>query len=164
MYDYESQSKVRGFDFCPTTAWKDCSTYLIWTFSLLLSLTLRCFRFSVCQSRALLMMDTQSCHLRIASVKMIDPSSGRGRLKFTALELNLCWVFFPSRDILPMMIRLESHWRTSKSPVGTLGRAVVLNHRFCWRSASYGFVWVFVCVWWWENEAERERDILIIAE
>ena len=35
------------------------------------------------------MMDVQGCHLRIASVKMIDPSPQRGRLKFTALDLNL---------------------------------------------------------------------------
>lgn len=39
------------------------------------------------------MMDVQGCHLRIASVKMIDPSSQRGRLKFTALELNLHCAF-----------------------------------------------------------------------
>lgn len=35
------------------------------------------------------MMDVPGCHLRIASVKMIDPSPQRGRLKFTALDLNL---------------------------------------------------------------------------
>lgn len=34
------------------------------------------------------MMDVQGCRLRIASVKMIDPSSRRGRLKFTAPELR----------------------------------------------------------------------------
>lgn len=39
------------------------------------------------------MMDVQSCHLRIASVKMIDPSLQRGQLKFTALELNLHCAF-----------------------------------------------------------------------
>lgn len=35
------------------------------------------------------MMDVRGCHLRIASVKMIDPSPRRGRLKFTAPERNL---------------------------------------------------------------------------
>ncbi len=40
------------------------------------------------QGWAVLMMDVQGCHLRIASVKMIDPGPQRGRLKFTALEFN----------------------------------------------------------------------------
>lgn len=39
------------------------------------------------------MMDAQGCHLRIASVKMIDLSLKRGRLKFKALEFNLQCAF-----------------------------------------------------------------------
>lgn len=41
------------------------------------------------------MMDVRGCHLRIASVKMIDPSPQRGRLKFTALEFKLPLCFPP---------------------------------------------------------------------
>lgn len=43
------------------------------------------------------MMDTQGCHLRIASVKMIDPSPRRGRLKFNAPELRSHCAFIQIR-------------------------------------------------------------------
>lgn len=39
------------------------------------------------------MIDVQGCHLRIASVRMIDPSLQRGQFKFTLLALNLHCAF-----------------------------------------------------------------------
>ena len=71
-------------------------------FPVLLSVTLCCFRFHVCQGRAVLMMDERGCHLRIASVKMIDPSPERGRLKFRARELNSHCASPLESDVLPM--------------------------------------------------------------
>lgn len=44
------------------------------------------------------MTNVRRCHLRIASVNMIDQSPKRGRLKFTALELNLHYAFPQVRD------------------------------------------------------------------
>ena len=64
-------------------------------FSVLLNQSLCCFSPCVCQGWAVLLMDVLGCHLLIASVKMIDPSPQRGRLKFTATALNLHFAFPP---------------------------------------------------------------------
>lgn len=99
-------------------------------FSVLLGPTLSCFCLCVCQAWAVLMMDVQGCHLQIASVKMIDPSLLKGRLKFTALELNLRCAF-PSSQALCCRKWTQFDWRLVKShpgtgndPAGVLGRTV----------------------------------------
>lgn len=160
MYDSESRSKV-------TRVWlmscKIGKSYQIETFRFYWVWLCAVSGFYVCQGWAVPMMDVQGCHLRIASVKMIDPSRQRGRLKFTAPELSRLVLSLKS-DILRWWRRrraywclLKSYWRTGMRPVGTTWpRADGLNQCFCWTSAGDG--WVFV------RERKREKAILIIAE
>lgn len=99
----------------------------------------------------------RGCHLRIASVKMIDPSPAERSIKVHCYGATLalcshssqtfCW--WRRWQSYSCLLRSCRGWR-ARIQLAQTTRNDGLNRCFCWTSARYGCV--IVC----EGEAERE--------